>query len=118
MHPFAGVVHARPPGEVGTGGLVLALDAKGELARPAWPFVGAGEVADECLLKVQLGVDAVVGEAVESRSCRVEHKREVTHAYPAVAAYNAYRRYVVHQPVLRLDGAVNFGASLESENPF
>ena len=64
-HPFARIVHAGPPGEVGAIRLVLALYAKGELARSTRPLVCSGEVANEHLFEVQPGVNAVVGEAVE-----------------------------------------------------
>ena len=44
---------------------MLALHAEGQITRPAWPLIGASEVAHERVVKVLPAVDAVAGEAVE-----------------------------------------------------
>ena len=67
------------------------LLAHGQLLGPVWPLVGAGEVADESIFKIEPAIYAVLGQVIEPDPCwTLQHLRYIPHSPTAIPAVGVH----------------------------
>ena len=107
LDAFAAVAHVAPPSQVLPVGFVLSLPTYHQLMRPIRPLVGAGEVVDKSILKVEPAVDASLRQAVQpDSSWAFEHDGHIPDSPSPISSCDMHSLSIVQEPVIRLGAAV------------